>query len=216
MRHYPSWIAGLAYTAPDGTDRGAYCASLREGTRLETIPEPTNRFDPKAVALHHNGHHVGYVPERHHWVARALIEGDGIECKVADITLDDAGRAARVGLQIGIASHGSDIDGLEINRGSEFEIGIAAVASEHVARQPVAARKPRRWLLLLIAVPALTLLAFAVGVFVGEAPPVRDVAYVRTEKPTSIVAAPAPAPVAAPPVIVELPMPRPRPRRREN
>ena len=64
MRSYPSWIAGLKFPAPDGTDRGAYCAGLTEGSSLNMVPEPTNKFDSHAVALHHNGKHLGYIPPK--------------------------------------------------------------------------------------------------------------------------------------------------------
>ena len=105
MRSYPSWIAGLNYRGPDGTDRGSYCARFKSGDLLTLIPEPDNAFDADAVALHHEGHHVGYVPARHAWVRRSLAEGDTHRCTVTDVQLE-SGRALRVGIEIAIEADG--------------------------------------------------------------------------------------------------------------
>lgn len=83
MRSYPSWIAGLRYRGPDGTKRGNYCLRLREGDRLDLVPEPNNKHDQDAIAIKHNGRHLGYVPSRHQWVAEALAEGRQLSCVVA-------------------------------------------------------------------------------------------------------------------------------------
>lgn len=87
MRSYPSWIAGLAYKAPDGTDRAKYCAGLSIGARLSLLPEPDNRHDPDAVAILHGGRHLGYVPARHNWVRQAISEGKTLHCDVIDIEI---------------------------------------------------------------------------------------------------------------------------------
>lgn len=95
MRSYPSWIAGLKYPAPDGTDRGAYCASLAEGSLLNMAPEPTNKFDSNAVALHHNGKHLGYIPHRHAWVGEAISEGKVLQCEVIEVEITGRGIFSR-------------------------------------------------------------------------------------------------------------------------
>lgn len=87
MRSYPSWIAGLDYRGPDGTDRGKYCAGFSIGTNLELVPEPDNRHDSDAVSIRHLSRHLGFVPRRHNWVSRAIDEGKTIQCEVVDIEI---------------------------------------------------------------------------------------------------------------------------------
>lgn len=91
MRSYPSWIAGLKYPAPDGTDRGAYCAGLAEGSLLNMSREPTNKFDSNAVALHHDGKNLGYIPQRHAWVGEAIDEGKALQCAVIEVEVTGGG-----------------------------------------------------------------------------------------------------------------------------
>jgi hypothetical protein len=95
MRSYPSWIAGLKFPGPDGTDRGAYCAGLAEGSLLNIVPEPTNKFDSDAVALHHDGKHLGYIPERHAWVGEAIDEGKLLQCAVVEVEVTGGGIFSR-------------------------------------------------------------------------------------------------------------------------
>ena len=64
MRSYPSWIAGLRHRGMDGTNRGRYCGRLRTGDRLDLVPEPENPHDEYAVAVRHDGRHLGYIPAR--------------------------------------------------------------------------------------------------------------------------------------------------------
>ena len=74
---YPSWVAGLAHRSPGGADRGRYALRrVRLGDELELDLEPDNADDPRAVAIYHGDFHLGYVPERHDWVAESLNKGD--------------------------------------------------------------------------------------------------------------------------------------------
>jgi len=75
VRSYPSWIAELRRKSPTGIDRRHYAYEhIRPGEALELVREPANR-KKHAVAYHHRGVHLGYVPRRHHWIARALDDG---------------------------------------------------------------------------------------------------------------------------------------------
>jgi hypothetical protein len=106
VRSYPSWIAGLRYRGPDGTNRGRYCfRNLKLGTELDLFPEPDNPHDDHAVAIKHSGHHLGYIPARHSWIGEALIdENETLNCKVGRI--ETVGwlfpRASFVGLWVAI------------------------------------------------------------------------------------------------------------------
>ena len=75
VRSYPSWIAELRRKSPTGIDRRHYAYEhIRPGEALELVRETTNQKN-HAVAYHHRGVHLGYVPRRHHWIARALDDG---------------------------------------------------------------------------------------------------------------------------------------------
>lgn len=109
-RSYPSWIAGVPYTGPDGTDRATFCAGLRPGDQLTLSPEPTNVHDPDAVAIYCRGHHLGYVPARHHWVHESLGEGDELDCVVTDVDCPTLGRAEHVHIRISVLADGNEPD----------------------------------------------------------------------------------------------------------
>lgn len=136
-RAYPSFIAGLAYESPTGTDRRRYCACLQVGSTLELVPEPTNAHDPDAIALVHDGHHLGYVPAKHRWVAESLAEGDELICLVESVGIDDADPdcAYRVGLQIGIVSDGDDIPALFLRETPEMRAARERQDLEDTARR---------------------------------------------------------------------------------
>ncbi len=129
MRSYPSWIAGLRYRGPDGTNRGRYCAhKLTLGTQLDLSPEPNNPHDDHAVAVKHRGHHLGYIPARHAWIGEALIDENAVlNCNVDKI--ETVGwlfrRASFVGLRVAI------IEG----RGAAKAKAPSSTRPEDVARQ---------------------------------------------------------------------------------
>lgn len=107
-RSYPSWIAGLRYTGPDGTNRGKYCKGLRPGTVLSLVREPDNPHSESglAVAVKHSGRHLGYIPNRHHWVGSAMDEGKVVDCVVDRINTTGwfFVRARFVGLTLTVAN----------------------------------------------------------------------------------------------------------------
>jgi hypothetical protein len=76
VKSYPSWIAELRRKSPAGIDRRRYAYEhIRPGEALELVREPANRNNDHAVAYHHRGVHLGYVPRRHRWIANALDDG---------------------------------------------------------------------------------------------------------------------------------------------
>lgn len=108
-RTYPSWIAGLRYRGPDGTNRGRYCVRhLELGTPLDLVPEPNNPHGDHAVAVKHHGHHLGYIPARHSWIGEAIVdESEILNCNVDRI--ETVGwlfpRASFVGLRVVVINH---------------------------------------------------------------------------------------------------------------
>ena len=103
-----SWIAGLRYRGPDGTKRGKYCLGLREGDRLDLVPEPENRHDQNAVAIKHNGCHLGYVPSRQQWVWETISKGHRLSCAVTRLETEGwlFRRVSFVGVRITVESEG--------------------------------------------------------------------------------------------------------------
>lgn len=194
-RSYPSWIAGVPYVGPDGTDRAAFCASLRPGEKLALVPEPTNIHDPDAVAIYCRGHHLGYVPARHHWVHDSLHEGDELECIVTDIDCPTPGRAEHVHIRISVLADGSEPDD-EVAR-------VLAPSNIPVAPRRSLARRIVGIAVGVAVVAAAALLAFGRD---GSSP-----ADTRPEAPSqrSQEAVPTANSAAA---VVPLPRPRQRPQ----
>jgi len=77
VRSYPSWIAELKRKSPASSiDRRRYAYEhIRPGEALELVRGPADQSDGHAVAYHHRGVHLGYVPRRHRWIAKALDDG---------------------------------------------------------------------------------------------------------------------------------------------
>jgi hypothetical protein len=57
---------------------------LQLGAPLDLVPEPDNPHaeNGDAVAVKHAGRHLGYIPNRHSWIARVLTEGKNIGCVI--------------------------------------------------------------------------------------------------------------------------------------
>ena len=66
--------------------------------------EPHNPHDANAVAVHHDGRNVGYIPRKHDWVSRCLDEGGQLLCVISGIEMDpeQPSRVAFVRLEIGV------------------------------------------------------------------------------------------------------------------
>jgi hypothetical protein len=77
VRSYPSWIAELKRKSlANSIDRRRYAYEhIRPGEALELVRGPADQNDGHAVAYHHRGILLGYVPRRHRWIAKALDDG---------------------------------------------------------------------------------------------------------------------------------------------
>jgi hypothetical protein len=76
VQSYPSWIAELRRKSPAGIDRRRYAYEhIRPGEALELVREPAAQNDAHAVAYHHRGVLLGYVPRQHRWIVKALDDG---------------------------------------------------------------------------------------------------------------------------------------------
>jgi hypothetical protein len=59
------------------TGKEAFVESLKPGTPAVLVREPTNRFDPLAVAVYIDGHRVGYIPRQQNRVLAGFIDETG-------------------------------------------------------------------------------------------------------------------------------------------
>ena len=131
---------------------------MRPGDRLSLIREPENTYDQNAVAVKHDGHHLGYVPARHHWVAEAIDEEHKLlSCGVTRI--EEEGwffrRASFVGIQISI----NDDEGVA-------DTPEAAVLAAHTAEQSRRIKKARE--LCIDGLRVLAYMAMADDVVTSE------------------------------------------------
>ena len=73
--------------AHDG--RARYCyLHMHVGSQVTLRREPDNSHDPMAVMVTYRRHCVGYIPQRHHWVAEALDIGRPLTCHVTQIDVE--------------------------------------------------------------------------------------------------------------------------------
>jgi hypothetical protein len=76
VRSYPTWIAEFRRKSPAGVDRRRYAYEhIAPGEPIELVRDRTSLWNDHAVAFRHHGVHLGYVPERHRWVAPAIDDG---------------------------------------------------------------------------------------------------------------------------------------------
>ena len=62
-------------------------ADLKAGMELDLVPEPENEYDPNAVAIHHEGTHLGYVPKRFSSEITSIIEIADIICTIDEVDM---------------------------------------------------------------------------------------------------------------------------------
>ena len=104
-------VAGVTFEG-----RQAYIAKLSGGEPCRIVPEPDNKYDPNALAVHvsHNGtiYHVGYIPKELAAEIAPHLDGEAIICSIAGITggfqLGDTEDYAAYGLLIRIELPGLD------------------------------------------------------------------------------------------------------------
>lgn len=59
---------------------------LETGDELDLVPEPTNQYDPNAVAVQYEGVMIGYVPKKHSAEVSAWLElGDDLICEITTL-----------------------------------------------------------------------------------------------------------------------------------
>jgi len=62
-------------------------ADLKAGMELDLVPEPENEYDPNAVAIHHEGTHLGYVPKKFSSDVSAILEIDELVCTITKVDM---------------------------------------------------------------------------------------------------------------------------------
>jgi len=59
--------------------------NMKEGSMLELVREPDNKYDECAIALHYNNQKIGYIPSESNEVLSRLLDSKAVEL-VAEIT----------------------------------------------------------------------------------------------------------------------------------
>lgn len=70
-------VVGAPYPNADGSDRRFELALCGPGERVDLRPEPTNKADPRAIAVFScRGEQIGYLPaERAGWIGGLISSG---------------------------------------------------------------------------------------------------------------------------------------------
>jgi hypothetical protein len=88
LRSFPSRIAELRRRTPLGVDCRRYVYRfIKPGDALELVREPCHPRNQRAVAYHHLGTHLGYIPKNQGWVADALDDGLRIAVIVEEVKM---------------------------------------------------------------------------------------------------------------------------------
>lgn len=98
MRTFSFKVAGVTYEG-----RQALIAQLTGDEPVRAVPEPSNPYDPNAIAIHiaHDGaiFHCGYMPRDKAKEYAPLLEGENIDGRIREITggfeMYDGSTAAR-------------------------------------------------------------------------------------------------------------------------
>jgi len=78
-------VAGVTFEG-----RQAYIAKLRGNEPCRIVPEPDNKYDPNALAVHvacdGTVYHVGYIPKELAAEIAKHLEGEALMVEIAEIT----------------------------------------------------------------------------------------------------------------------------------
>jgi hypothetical protein len=91
-------VVGGAYPNADGSNRQFHAMTCSPGDLIELRPEPTNKFDPQAVAVFNDrAGMLGYLPaDRCGWIGSKLRDGADVRAIFQGIV--SAGPVIRVNL----------------------------------------------------------------------------------------------------------------------
>jgi len=83
------YIAGVQYHRLPSLVKSK--VDIKQGTKLDLVPEPTNNFDPNAIQIifvdpSKNTYNLGYVPKRLSSEISAIITLTELECKIVELT----------------------------------------------------------------------------------------------------------------------------------
>jgi HIRAN domain len=66
-------------------------AALQPGTIVTLVREPTNQYDPNAIAVWVEGKHVGYIPKKQNAVLAQFIDQTGSDAPIdGELALDQS------------------------------------------------------------------------------------------------------------------------------
>ncbi|MES0872865.1 HIRAN domain-containing protein [Sinimarinibacterium thermocellulolyticum] len=90
-------LAGFQYHAGE-----RLWALMQPGDPLQLVREPTNPYDPRAVAVHFQGQRIGYLPRAENTaVAQMLDRGERLAAHIQALALDaDPWKRVRVSVEL--------------------------------------------------------------------------------------------------------------------
>lgn len=79
-------VAGVTYSNADGSSRQAIIDTMTIDTPVQLVPEPTNKFDPNALAVFIPGNkQIGYVPREFAARIAPFLDGERFIAKVTSL-----------------------------------------------------------------------------------------------------------------------------------
>lgn len=97
QRIYTLGVAGEGHKNPDGTSRQAEIKRCRDGEHVTLVAEPTNPYDPLAIAvLSARGTCIGYISRDHNeWIGTKLAAGAITSATIQAIVGGEKGKPSR-------------------------------------------------------------------------------------------------------------------------
>lgn len=91
MKPYTTKVIGVTYPNPDGSNRQDIIASCRRDTPIRLESEPTNAYDPNAIAVKvatepGKVQQVGYIPKELAKTIAPLMQGESLMARIVSIT----------------------------------------------------------------------------------------------------------------------------------
>jgi hypothetical protein len=72
-----------------------YLTGTLPGTPVMLVRDPTNAFDPNAIAVYIDNARVGYIPKKDNAALAAFIDANGMDFNVQPMALDEVEKPRR-------------------------------------------------------------------------------------------------------------------------
>lgn len=116
----PNWtveVVGESHANADGSSRQAELARCSVGEEVKLVPEPTNRFDPEALAVFSaRGVQIGYLAKGAKAIRRRILAGNPVTAMIASI---GSGSAGLYGCEVKVSDSGPPVPAAKAPAGSQ-------------------------------------------------------------------------------------------------